>query len=269
MKNFLFITDLDASLLWHDYSYEEAKPALKKLRDLQIPLILNSSKTLSELQTFANEIQSDAPIIAENGGAVCIHKKGSLAVPAEAINEGEYGIIHSGLSRESVLREAHSLRVQHKYKFEGFSDWSAQQLTEKTKLDLASAERAKLRYVTEPILWTDTEDRFEQFNDQLKQQQIKTIRGGTFIHLMGEVDKADGAKMATDLFIEQFPEKSWTIVAIGDSENDLQMLEQADIAVVIPHRGEIRIRPNNKETIYAEKEAAQGWANSVEKILSS
>jgi len=191
MKNFLFITDLDASLLWHDYSYEEAKPALKKLRDLQIPLILNSSKTLSELQTFANEIQSDAPIIAENGGAVCIHKKGSLAVPAEAINEGEYGIIHSGLSRESVLREAHSLRVQH------------------------------------------------------------------------------GAKMATDLFIEQFPEKSWTIVAIGDSENDLQMLEQADIAVVIPHRGEIRIRPNNKETIYAEKEAAQGWANSVEKILSS
>ena len=45
-KNFIIFTDLDATLLDENYSWEKAIPALNELNKLKIPLILNSSKTM-------------------------------------------------------------------------------------------------------------------------------------------------------------------------------------------------------------------------------
>ena len=267
MEKFLIITDLDASLLWHDYTYEEAKPTLQKLASHDIPVILNSSKTLSELTSLARELQSTAPVIAENGGAVCIHKDSPLQKPENSTLSGDYFVINTGLSRNFVIEKAHALRSAHGYQFEGFADWSAAKLSSVTKLSEEAAERALDRHVTEPILWDDSEEHFSIFTQQLAENEIKIVRGGKFTHLMGDVDKANGAKIVIDLYRKSQPETNWTTVAIGDSENDLNMLNQADIPVVIPHDGEIRIKPDHPHTIYATSEASKGWAESVEQII--
>lgn len=267
MGKYLFITDLDASLLKHDYTYEEAKPVLAELARRDYPLILNSSKTLSELMDFATELKSTAPVIAENGGAVAIHQDSELEVPAGATELGNYQLIHAGMSRTEVLRCAHQLRSEKGYQFEGFSDWSAEHLASITKLSPEAASRAMDRHVTEPILWTDSEIAFEQFEQALSKQGIQIIRGGKFTHLMGQVDKAGGAQIATQLYQTSFPNTQWTTVALGDSENDLQMLEQADIAVVIPHDGEYRLKPKNQHTLFATQDASAGWAEIVSSII--
>lgn len=268
MEKLLIITDLDASLLWHDYTYEEAKPTITKLKALGFPLILNSSKTLAELTALASELESTAPIIAENGGMVAIHEN-SILKPVEGIDTDAYKVIHTGMSRDTVLEHAHALRDRYNYLFKGFFDMSANDLSTITKLSPEAASKAKQRFVTEPILWEDTKPRFEQFSAQLKEHQIKVIRGGKFIHLMGEVDKAQGAQLAIELYKNAEPETTWTVVAIGDSENDLGMLEIADIPVVIPHDSEIRIHPAHSGTIYASKNASEGWSESMETILNT
>jgi len=101
----------------------------------------------------------------------------------------------------------------------------------------------------------------------LAKQDIQIIRGGKFTPLMGFVNKADGAELAIDLYKKAEPDTMWTTVALGDSENDLRMLEQADIPVVIPHDGEIRIKPNNPNTLFASQEASAGWAEIVSQII--
>ena len=86
-KKFLVVTDLDASLLDHSYSWYEAKPALVRLRDLGLPLVLNSSKTVAEMKDLAMELGLDSPLVVENGGV--------LAIPKECT--GDYSVQMQGL----------------------------------------------------------------------------------------------------------------------------------------------------------------------------
>jgi len=92
MKKLLISTDLDSTLLYEDYSYLEAKPLLAELRQLGFPVVLNSSKTLSEMREIAAELATGAPIISENGGV--------LQMP-----DGSVQFV--GLEREEILRVAH------------------------------------------------------------------------------------------------------------------------------------------------------------------
>ena len=50
MNRLIVFTDLDGTLLDHDdYSFEAARPALAKLETLNIPVILTTSKTATEV----------------------------------------------------------------------------------------------------------------------------------------------------------------------------------------------------------------------------
>ena len=68
MKKMMVVTDLDGSLLDERYSWDAALPALQRLQELKVPLVLNSSKTLSEMRELANCLGAMAPMVAENGG---------------------------------------------------------------------------------------------------------------------------------------------------------------------------------------------------------
>ena len=136
MEKFLFITDLDATLLEHDYSYDAARPALEMIEKIEAPLVLNSSKTIAELSALADELKLDSPIIAENGGAVGVHRDSILEKNAEAIEIGAYQVSSTGLNRSFILEKAHALRSEHDFDFLGFADWTNEKLSELTKLSI-------------------------------------------------------------------------------------------------------------------------------------
>ncbi|MEO0354349.1 MAG: HAD hydrolase family protein, partial [Cyanobacteria bacterium P01_A01_bin.3] len=73
MKKLLVFTDLDATLVDHQtYSYEAALPAIARLKQLDYPIIFNSSKTIAEQQHLRAELDIQTPFIVENGAAVVI-----------------------------------------------------------------------------------------------------------------------------------------------------------------------------------------------------
>jgi mannosyl-3-phosphoglycerate phosphatase len=260
IKKLLVVTDLDATLLDDAYSWSAAEPALARLKAKGYPLVLNSSKTVPEMKSLASEMGLQTPIIAENGGLI--------AVPsASGVASGDYAIRLTGLSREFILEQAHRLRVQENYEFTGFADWTAKQVAEKTGLSEAMAGHSQTRYATEPILWDDTEARLNEFQKALAQSEIRILRGGRFLHLMGPADKADGAASALKFYQEAEPDVSWTVVALGDSANDCAMLEAADIAVVIPHAGGTRIDPQAPRVVRAPYPSTKGWNASILSIL--
>ena len=61
-KKALIFSDLDGTLLDH-YSYQStaAQPTLKQLHDANIPVILNTSKTLAELDIIRTELNLETP----------------------------------------------------------------------------------------------------------------------------------------------------------------------------------------------------------------
>ena len=254
----LFITDLDASFLNHDYTWAEAEPAIARMKELGFPLVLNSSKTVAEMEALAKELDLDSPIVAENGGLLAI--RGQRA--------GDYTIQNTGISRTEILKAAHALRAQVGYQFEGFADWSDQEIAERTGLSIPAAQRARSRSATEPLVWNDTEPNRATFMAALADEDIRMLRGGRFWHLMGPVDKADGLQSALDFYRQKEPDTDWTVVALGDSANDLKMLEAADIAVVIPHADGPHISPEAPRVIVAPEPASKGWNAAILTILN-
>ena len=96
----LVVTDLDASLLNESYCWDAALPALQRLQDLGIPLILNSSKTFSEMSELATALGTMTPVVSENGGLVSVHKDSELMDPMHVlVRSGNYLTEVNGLSR--------------------------------------------------------------------------------------------------------------------------------------------------------------------------
>ena len=108
----IIFSDLDGCLLnKSDYSFEAAIPTLQRIRELQIPLILASSKTEPEMRKLAEEMQlDDAPLICENGGVIFWSRK-----TGEAANKQVLGV-----DRESILKVLHELKST--FDFQSFDD---------------------------------------------------------------------------------------------------------------------------------------------------
>ncbi len=272
IERFLVFTDLDATLLdHHDYSWEPARPAIQALKSHGSPLVLCSSKTLAEMIELARELNTEAPIVAENGAFIAIPTGHPLAAQLSGDSTYEnYKIKLEGVSRQNILEAAHGLRLEYGYLYQGFSDWTPDELAKITDLTLEAAERASRRLATEPILWNDTPERWETFSHALKDKNIQAIRGGRFIHLMGQTDKAHGMLQLASYYRALHPGISWTTVALGDSPNDIGMISAADIGVIIPnpHRAE-PLQIDAPNIIRAPHPGPLGWNSVVSDLVHS
>lgn len=149
---------------------------------------------------------------------------------------------------------------------------SANELAAETGLDPAAAGRAKERLGTEPLLWQGSEEELAKFEAALGSEGLRLVAGGRFLHAMGIFDKADGARFLLNKYREQYREQYGDApvlaIALGDSPNDQQMLESADIPVVI--RGvksdEVRL-PSAKHAMRSLKPGPEGWNECVLNLL--
>ena len=252
MIRWLVFSDLDGTLLDESYDWQAARPALDALREMGIPLILNSSKTRAEMVTICEEMELDTPCIAENGGVV--HGIGNAA---------------SISVREELLKVLRQIREEEGFCFEGFADWSLSQVIDWTHLTLGSAQRAMQRDATEPIVWQDSADRLALFRERLAQEKITLVKGGLFWHVMpADRNKGSAMQEVVRWYKEQHADEHFKTLALGDSPNDWPMLERADMGIVIPNQ---RARQPSfaSETIQkAKSPASSGWNSAVLNWLS-
>ena len=71
MSKIIVFTDLDGTLLHpKTYSFEAAMPALKLIKEKDIPIILCSSKTRAEIEVYRKKLDNQHPFVSENGGGI-------------------------------------------------------------------------------------------------------------------------------------------------------------------------------------------------------
>lgn len=259
----LIYTDLDGTLLDHqDYSYNAALPTLEKIQRLNFPLILNSSKTLAEITTLRQQLNNHHPFIVENGAAIYIpqHYFPGYTQPLNCE-------LLAG-NRKDFLPIIHELRTQYKFLFRGFADFSLQEIMDFTGLDQTQAKNAAQRIGSEPIIWQDNNRQLELFTAKLAAAQLRLVKGGRFFHIMGQTDKGRAMQWLSDRY-RQFQPADWCQIALGDSNNDLSMLESADISAVIKnHRGShLQLAKAPGEVIYTEQQAPAGWQEAMDQVF--
>ena len=260
----LVFTDLDGSLLDHDsYSFEPAVPALRRLAESQVAVIPATSKTAAEVAALNQTLQQSAPFIFENGSGIGA-PRGMFPELAGGVLEQGYELRIAGATYEEIVAALHSLRGRYGYRFDGFADWSVKGIANRTGLTMPQAVAAQQRMGSEPILWHDTGAAYREFVARLAERKLHPVRGGRFISVQGPTSKASGMRQLAQLYSKRTTRNPQTI-AIGDSPNDRDMLEAADVAIVILGKSGRHLELSNGHPVYRTRAAGPtGWREGID-----
>ena len=257
----LVFTDLDGSLMEHEtYSIAPAEPALAELRRRGIVMVMNSSKTAAEMRAIQERLELQAPFVCENGAALYFQSAVDERDSPNPVADRQV----FGQLRSEWLPAVHALRTENGFNFEGFADWSAEQIAELTGLDKDGAALAREREFSEPILWRSPASTRELFSKQLDALGLSLLEGGRFLSIQGQHDKS----MAMKWLAAQQDEDCVT-VALGDSPNDSAMLNAATIAVIIKSaKSEQLVLQGPQRIIRTSRPGPAGWQDAITEILA-
>ncbi|TNB47072.1 HAD-IIB family hydrolase [Martelella lutilitoris] len=253
----IVFTDLDGTLLDHEtYSLEPARPALEALKGRGIPLILASSKTEAEMRPIAADIGIEDPMIVENGAGI-------VGLPGAEGDEAD--------TYERLRATLEAMPPALRQKFQGFGDWSDEEVAEKTGMRLEAARLARKRQFSEPGLWSGSEDEREEFRSFLRQSGFQAVQGGRFFTLMPETSKADAMRKVADTYRQKMGGDVFTI-ALGDAPNDAAMLEAADRGFIIanPAHAPLAETPRERDghILRSDKAGPVGWNDMILQLLA-
>ena len=234
MNKPLIFTDLDGTLLDHaTYSWQPACPALQLIRERDIPLVFCSSKTRKEIEHYRRLLGNHAPFVSENGGGVFIpdgyFDLASLPTDLATRREPGYTIIKLGAPYTLLRQAIRELRAEG-FAITGFGDLTAAEVGSLTGLNSEQAVMAKTRDFDEPFIFNGSFAEAEKLCARIRSKGFNSTKGMLF-HILGDSDKGKAVDILTALFQQQWGKN--TLVALGDSPNDLPMLQKADYPVAI------------------------------------
>ncbi|BAI90985.1 MULTISPECIES: HAD-IIB family hydrolase [Limnospira] len=231
----LIFTDLDGTLLnSDDYGYHGAITAIADLQQQQIPIIPVTSKTRAEVEVLSTEIGLTDSFIVENGSAIFIPKHQDYLVSEELKISGKYYLMQLGCVYAQVRQGLRELMAAIGEELTGFGDLTIAEIMQLTGLSTQEAQRAKNREFTEPFITPKNVDA-DRLAHHLKALGFNVVVGDRFSHLIGQTAGKGGA---VQWLVNQYQQvnrgETITTIGLGNSPNDLAMLEVVDIPIIIP-----------------------------------
>lgn len=268
-QQWLVFTDMDGSLLDHyTYQFDEAVATLEQLKQQQIPVIPITSKTQAELEHLRLTLENTHPFIIENGAAVFIPKGYFSQQPEDTVEQGDYWVKAFVSTREHWQQLIAKVTSKYEGQFTTFTDAGIDGIVEMTGLDAEAGARAAQRQYGEPLAWEGNSEEKRGFIAELRQLGANVLEGGRFVHVSGKSDKGVALKWLTQIYQAQETDQKVSTIALGDSQNDIAMLEVADCAVIIlsPTHGLPTIKRKQQMFVSSETGPA-GWAEGIHTFI--
>jgi mannosyl-3-phosphoglycerate phosphatase len=263
----IFITDLDGTLLdqW-TYSYESSLPALEKLREREIPLVLCSSKTAAEMIRLWSELGLEDPFICENGGAVYLPQDYFHFPIAGTKPKRTFEVIEFGTDVYRLRRALRQVSRGRHVTVRSFGNMTFHEIVTRTGLTMDQAIYARQREYDEPFLVESGDE--TQLLAALRERGLTVVKGDRFYHLTGGHGKGEAVRKLLELFRR---EKGAPIsIALGNSANDLGMLRETDRAVLVRNPDGTWDTEVSRQLPHAHRTdgiGPQGWREAIEAIL--
>jgi len=263
----IIFTDLDGSLLDHaDYSFAGAERALAALKETNVPLVMTTSKTRTEVEELQRRLGMTHPFIVENGGGIFFPPAYSVAASERTENVGPYQLVRLGEPYKRI--RDFFVTVREPFHLRGFGDMEVAEIMERTDLSLQAAYLAKNRDFSEPFLFVGPE-RMAELTPLAARAGLSITRGGRFYHLIGSGQSKGRAVRITTRILGRQQAGEAVTVGLGDSTNDLPMLAEVDIPVLIPHP-DMTYEPLTLPRLRrAAMPGSAGWGKAVLEIFDA
>ena len=270
MSSAVIYTDLDGTLLdHHTYAFDEALETIKALKDRGIPIIPCTSKTRAETVNLMQTMGIDGPMIIENGAAIWVPLDWGLERPEGSDSDAHAWCHRFGLSRGMIRRQLAILNIEWGNRYQSLCDLSDKQVAAVTGLDLQSAARAKRRQHSETLVWLGTPADRKAFAAQVEALDMRCVEGGRFVHVLASGGKAEAVSWLHHKIRRERPdlERARSLSA-GDAENDVEMLEVTDLALLV--RSPVNEPPTVRRRgglVISDIAGPAGWAEGMEALI--
>ncbi len=264
----LIFSDLDGTFLNHDtYTFGCLKSYIEEL-NFKFELIFVTSKTYEEIIKIKQKLDINFPFIVENGACIFFpldyfeNKKSNYDLTRY---KNHLSLKISKFDSSTIVKIIGDLKKKYNFKF--YSDLSEAEIIEYTSLKKKDAKLSKLRNFTNPILWRDSPKNKKKFINEIKiiNSNLSIFEGGRFLHVLDNYDK--GVALTVFLKIKKILDSEYEVIGLGDSENDIPMLELTDFACIIRSKTNSKFILKNKNFYKSNSFAPLGWKESLEFYL--
>ena len=265
----LIFTDLDGTFLsTKNFSYGDNIELVNKITNFGNIVIFNSSKTFIEIKNFLSQNNLKIPFICENGGGIytprnffpsgIYNSKDAYDVISEFPQiSSEIGKLKDLLPDEFLKNIIffRSLSIEEKMYYSGLSE-----------SDLNFAEK---RVHTELVIWKSDNILLSRFANFLESIDLTISKGGRFYHISHLHNKLKAMNILVNEFKKYYSNIEYITVAMGDSNNDLEMLNAADFSCLIKNRSNNELEKKiNCSNLYISKNfAPYAWEEYIENYL--
>ena len=249
-----FLTDLDGTLLnFNDFSFNTIRSDILQFIKDGIDIIPVSSKTRPEMIEFCTVLGVNLPFIYENGAGFCSDVKTS--------NQNDAIV---GMSKDALMHiwDA-NIPVELKADCKFLPEMDMTECSALLGLSDKPLELALARSHTALLKFNGDKTALTLLNIYLERAGLTLQKGGRIFCLSGLHNKAS--------FIQNIRQKNrdmsaTIIVAFGDGNNDIPMLNAADFACIIPRPNGEHLPPDKITTkkIIASQPAPLGWKEAAE-----
>ena len=257
-SKYWIVTDLDGTLMDENYDISPARKTLNLLSELDIPVIPCTSKTASEVRYFRKQNELFDPFIVENGAAVYGFNQNNLS---------EWELILGKSYKELRIILLNISKIVD-YNLTPLNDLNKNQIFELTGLSDQGIKMALDRQWSVPFL-NPPEEIFDKVKLICESYNVHVFKGNRMSHLLSSESNKGAAVDKLKIYLQN---KDVKIIALGDSQNDLPLLEYADISIVVPGKnGPNKYLQNGINNGYfrlANAPHAEGWSNSVEEVIN-
>lgn len=271
----IFFTDLDGTLLDHDsYSWAPAQEALEEIERRRLPLVVVSSKTRAELEVLRRKLGNGHPFISENGGGI-FFPRGYFPIKVEGAVSASHQYMCLALARPyaEITATLDEIAEETGAGVVGFRQMSPREVAQNTGLGVREAQWAQQREFDEPFFFTGNEEEQQRFLAAAKERGLTITRGGRFWHAFAGSDKGRALERLMKLYRATLRGSGRVrSVALGDSANDLPMLQAANVPVIIPKPGgkhDQALVDALPRAIQAPAPGPAGWNAAVLELLAS
>lgn len=273
-RPWLVISDLDGTILDHwDYSPAPMMPLLEALEAAGIPVVFNTSKTAAELISLRQELNNRHPFIVENGSAIYLPRgyfPHSIARSVESSpQDGDYQHIVLGTPAADLRRWLKETRQQLALDLVTFSELTVRQVAALAALDEDAAAQARQREFSEVIVWKGSEAQRAVFWQAAEKAGWTLRQGGRFLHLLGPSDKGRASLRLLQEY-ELVYKRRPSLIVCGDGENDVDMLQRADLALLVrsPSHELPALKEPRGHVLTTHETGPEGLAHLLRELLS-
>ena len=267
--NLIFFSDIDGTIINNNsFSYGNNVKIIKELLEAGHYVIFNSSKTFYEIDHILKSENLSIPFICETGGGVYCPR----GFCGDNLNKrSDYDIIFESAKTSDFHTKIKSILLEEfKNEVLFFDDMSLKMKEKFSGLSAKDLERASMRDFSIPFKWHTVNKKLNKLKSILHDFQLTVIKGGRFFHICSNFDKYSAMQHILSFMNHNFPQETFKTVGIGDSSNDIEMLNKTDYKCIVQSINNISLIEglSNKKFILSTTHAPEGWQECIENVFN-